>query len=105
MTDALVARGHLRSGRDAFELTGTGESWLRSQAIDVEALRAQRRGFALRCEDWSERRPHLAGALGASLLQCFLERQYVTRRPRERSLRITPAGERALTRELGVELA
>ena len=104
VTDALIARGYLRSGSDAFDLTETGESWLRSLEVDVEALRGQRRRFAPRCQDWSERRPHLAGALGAALLQGFLERRYVTRRPRERALRITPAGERALRRELGIEL-
>ncbi len=104
VTDALVARGHLRSRRDAFELTETGESWIRSLEVDVEALRAQRRSFAPQCQDWSERRPHLAGALGATLLQRFLERRYVTRRPRERALLITSAGELALRRELGIEL-
>lgn len=104
VTDALVAREHLRSGRDAFELTHSGESWFRSLGADVEALRGQRRGFAPRCQDWSERRPHLAGALGATLLDRFLERDYVTRRQRERALRITPTGEHALRRELGVEL-
>jgi DNA-binding transcriptional ArsR family regulator len=104
VTEALVARGHLRSGRDAFALTASGESWLRSLAVDVEALGEQRRGFALRCQDWSERRPHLAGAVGAAVLQRFLERGYVARLPRERALRVTPAGEHALRRELGVEL-
>lgn len=104
VTDALIARDYLAHGRDAFVLTESGESWLRSHAVDVDALHAQRRGFALRCQDWSERRPHLAGALGAAVLQHFLERHYVARRPRERALRITPAGERALRRELGVKL-
>jgi DNA-binding transcriptional ArsR family regulator len=105
VTDALITRGYLHSARDTFELTDSGERWLGGLAIDVEALRAQRRGFALHCQDWSEQRPHLAGALGATLLQRFLERRYVTRRPRERALRITPAGEQALRRELGVDLA
>lgn len=104
VTDALLASGYLRPGRDAFELTDAGERWLGSLAVDVDALRRQRRGFALRCQDWSERRPHLAGAVGAALLQRFLERQYLTRRPRERALQITPAGELALRRELGIEL-
>ena len=104
VTEALIGRGYLRSGRDAFEPTRSGERWFRSLAVDVEALRGQRRSFAPRCQDWSERRPHLAGALGAGLLQRFLERGYVTRRPGERALRITATGERALRRELGVEL-
>ncbi len=104
VTDALVARGYLRSGLDAFELTKTGETWLGALAVDVQALQEQRRGFALQCQDWSERRPHLAGALGATLLQCFLERDYIARRPHERSLRITSTGRHALRRELGVEV-
>lgn len=104
-TDALIAHGYLRTADDGFELTDAGESWLDSLGIDVVMLRVQRRGFALRCQDWSERRPHVAGAVGAALMHLFLERKWVTRRPRERALRIAPAGEGALRRELGVEVA
>lgn len=105
VTEALIARGCLRTTRDGFKLTDAGESWLGSLGVDVGALRMQRRAFALRCLDWSERRPHVAGAVGASLMQLFLARGWVARRPRERALRITPAGEVALRHELGVEVA
>lgn len=105
VTEALIVQGYLRSARDVFKLTDAGESWLESLGADVEELRAQRRGFALRCQDWSERRPHVAGAVGAAMMHLFLEHKWVTRRPRERALRIAPAGERALRRELGVEVA
>jgi len=71
--------------------------------VDVGVLRGQLRGFALLCLDWSERRPHVAGAVGAALLRRFLARRWIVRRPCERALRITRSGERALARELGVE--
>lgn len=104
ITGALIEHGYLQAGRDAFSLTPDGEAWLISLEIDVGALRAARRGFALSCLDWSERRPHVAGAVGAALLERSLERGWVSRHRRTRALSLTASGARTLRRELGVEL-
>ena len=104
VTDALVGRGYLQAGADAFSLTPTGEQWLASLGIDVSGLRAARRGFALYCLDWSERRPHLAGAVGAALLGRCLDAGWVSRRRATRSLSLTTAGALAFERELGLEM-
>jgi hypothetical protein len=65
-------------GRDkAYDLTLDGTKVFESLGIEVEATRALRRRFACACLDWSERRPHLGGALGAALLKVALKRKWV----------------------------
>ena len=67
--------------------------------IDLHAL-PQRRPAALRCLDWSEQRPHVAGALGAAICTRALEARWVTRLPNSRAVRLTAEGRRAFA-ELG----
>jgi DNA-binding transcriptional ArsR family regulator len=74
------------SGRRAFERLG----------VDVDAAAETRRRFAFACLDWSERRPHLGGALGAAVLRLALQRKWVARDLDSRALRITPSGRREL---------
>ncbi|MFP6558449.1 ArsR/SmtB family transcription factor [Paraburkholderia sp. B3] len=76
------------------DATPDGAARLRDLGVDVGALHAKRRRFACTCLDWSERRPHLGGALGAALLDCWLARGWIERASRPRVLRITPAGQR-----------
>ena len=64
--------------------------------IDVGVLRRSRRPLVRSCPDWTERKPHLAGALGAALAKTFIEREWVIRRAMGRGVDVTPAGERAL---------
>jgi DNA-binding transcriptional ArsR family regulator len=95
ITEALVERGALRAADGSFELTGSGEALLSGLGVDVAAARERKRVFARACLDWSERRPHLAGALGAALADAALAQDWVRRRPNDRALRVTPRGERA----------
>jgi DNA-binding transcriptional ArsR family regulator len=69
------------------------------------ALPATRRPLALRCIDWSERRPHLAGALGSAVATRALDAGWVERRTGSRALAVTPAGAKALRSLLGIQLA
>jgi DNA-binding transcriptional ArsR family regulator len=71
-------------------------------AIDVDELGRGRRTLARPCLDWSERRRHLAGALGAALASTLLERRWVERRDGNRSLAVTPAGRAALEQTFGI---
>jgi DNA-binding transcriptional ArsR family regulator len=105
MVEALVARGWLAAGADAFELTETGAARLGALGVDAGAARAARRRFAPRCLDWSERRAHLGGALGAALLAALEARGWVERAPGTRVAHITPAGEAGLREALGVDLS
>ncbi len=104
ITDRLIDCGYLRAGSDAFSLTPDGESWLTSLRIDTTVLYTARRGLALSCLDWSERRPHVAGAVGAALLHRSLDAGWVSRRAGTRALRLTPVGARTFRQELGLEI-
>jgi DNA-binding transcriptional ArsR family regulator len=92
--DRLVDGGLLVRDGDRLDTTGKGAERLRDWGIDVDAQRARKRRFACTCLDWSERRPHLGGALGAALFDAWTARGWVERTSRPRVLRITPAGQR-----------
>jgi DNA-binding transcriptional ArsR family regulator len=89
---------------DEYEVTSAGCEALTALGIDVDALRAQRRRFAYACVDWSERRPHVAGALGQALLRTALERKWFVQDLDSRALRITPVGRRQLRARFGLDL-
>ena len=70
--------------------------------IDVELCRKQRRRFAYACLDWSERRPHIAGAVGAALLNVALKRKWVIQDLDTRTLAITTLGRREMLARFGL---
>jgi len=93
------------SARDgAYALTPQGAKAFEGLGIDVDAARALRRRFAFGCLDWSERRSHLGGALGAALLDAALERRWVVRELDSRVLRVTAAGRREMNARFGLRL-
>jgi len=104
VTDALICRGFLTERGEDFVITAEGLKWFEKFEIDTQTLRRARRVFARRCLDWSERRPHLAGALGAAVADQLFEREWVARIRDSRGLTITDAGRRGLRRTLGIEL-
>lgn len=74
LLDQLLERGWLEARAErSFELSAEGEAALTGQGINVSAARRARRGFAVGCQDWTERRLHLGGALGAALLARLVE--------------------------------
>jgi DNA-binding transcriptional ArsR family regulator len=82
------------SGRDEeMVLTNGGEAWCRSVGIDPAALNARRRRLCRPCLDWSERRSHLAGALGSALLDRLFALRYARREPGGRTVILSPRGE------------
>jgi DNA-binding transcriptional ArsR family regulator len=101
--DHFIEAGWLM-GDGTYQLTVDGEKAMTELGIDVQALRVQRRRFACSCLDWSMRRPHLAGALGAAFLQSVISRQWVTQDLDSRALGLTPKGRKALTVQLGIKL-
>lgn len=103
--DRLLELGWLSAdaGEGAYQLTRLGERALTALGVDVEVLRAQRRHFAYACVDWSERRPHIGGAIGAALLKVALQRKWVEKDLDSRALGVTRAGRRELRARFGVE--
>jgi len=86
-------------GERAYEVTRHGVEWLATELrIEVAALDTRRRPVARRCLDWTERRPHIAGALGAAILDRMLALRWAARVDDSRALRITARGSEALKR-------
>jgi DNA-binding transcriptional ArsR family regulator len=105
LADALQSRDHIVFGEDAAELTSSGEAFLREFGVDIDAARLRRRLFCRPCIDWSERRPHLAGAIGQALAQRLFALGWITRVRDGRALMVTPAGRRNLIDTFGVDLS
>jgi DNA-binding transcriptional ArsR family regulator len=105
LADALVERRVLEPGDGGFAITPAGEEELARFGLDLAAIRGARRATARACLDWSERRPHLAGALGAALFVKLLDRRWLRRRTDGRALTLTPAGASGLASTFGVTLA
>jgi DNA-binding transcriptional ArsR family regulator len=97
--EALLREDVLTNG---LEPTASGARRLHELGIDVDELAGGRRAFARRCLDWSERRHHLAGALGAALASRFFELGWIERTGSSRAVRLTDGGRRQLADELGV---
>lgn len=103
--DAFVADGVLLAGGDGYALTAPGQTRLTALGVDVAGARASRRGFARACLDFTERRPHLAGALGAALCGRMIAlRWFVRRGEGQRALRLTEVGRYQLAERLGVTM-
>lgn len=88
----------------AYELTAKGVQGFEALGVDVAGARATRRRFAFGCLDWSERRDHLGGALGAAVLELMLKRRWVRRQLDNRALSITRQGRHGLLRHFGLRL-
>lgn len=101
LTEALVHRRWIEPGGDGFAVTAAGERGLAGAGVDVAAARGARRAFARPCLDWTERRPHLAGALGAAVAARALAAGWVRRRE-GRGLALTPTGHTVLADHFGV---
>jgi DNA-binding transcriptional ArsR family regulator len=93
LLDRLRVRRLVTGDEAALELTRAGETWCAGVGIDLSELRRSRRPLVRPCLDWSERRVHLGGALGAALLARLLTLRYARRADEGRVLRLTPRGE------------
>lgn len=92
--DSLVSRKLITSDTDGLRLTETGREFCRNFGIDLTALERLRRPLIRECLDWTARRTHLAGALGAAMLTQCVERGWVRRLKSSRVLMFTAGGER-----------
>ena len=89
---------------NAYDLTPNGTKAFEALGIDIEATRALRRRFACACLDWSERRPHLGGALGAALLKIALKRKWVLQDLDSRVLDVSSIGRREMLTRFGLHV-
>lgn len=106
LMERFRSRRWIKSGEaaDSFDLTQEGCAGLATLGVDLEAARNLRRRFAYGCLDWSERRMHLAGALGSALFKALLARRWVERELDSRALAITTRGRRELRQRMQIEM-
>jgi DNA-binding transcriptional ArsR family regulator len=102
--DRFHTLGWLSDSDNTYELTSAGTRAFETLGIDIQATRALRRRFACACLDWSERRPHVGGALGAALLKIALKKKWVTQDLDSRALAITRFGRHEILSRFGLEL-
>jgi DNA-binding transcriptional ArsR family regulator len=89
---------------NSYAITAHGTKAFEALGIDLEATRAMRRRFAYACWDWSERRPHIGGALGAALLKIVLKGRWVTQDLDSRALGVTNLGRREMLTRFGLHV-
>jgi DNA-binding transcriptional ArsR family regulator len=104
LVDALIRKDILRTNQKHFQVTPDGEIFLRSLEIDISAVRCSRRIFAKLCLDWTERKYHVAGSLGAALLAAFRAQGWIVSRSGTRAVRLTERGRQEFVQRLGVKL-
>jgi hypothetical protein len=97
-----LTEGRLLARRDeGLGLTGKGRRHFSERGIDLAALERQRRPLCRSCLDWSERRLHLSGALGAAVLDHILQRGWAARESGSRVVRFRGGGEKSIKAWLG----
>jgi DNA-binding transcriptional ArsR family regulator len=105
VTEALIGRGLLRERDGAYLMEPVGAAEFGDFGIEVGRLERRTRPLLRPCLDWSERRYHLAGSLGAALTSALAERRWITTREASRIVTVTEAGHAGLREWLGIDLA
>ena len=102
IADALSAKRFVMVDDGAAAVTRKGREFFRDFGIDLDSGDRAKRPLCKTCLDWSERRPHLAGWLGAALLERSLASGWVARIPESRALKVTPSGKKGFVAKLGL---
>jgi DNA-binding transcriptional ArsR family regulator len=103
LADRLTGEGHVAFLPDGGEVTPSGLNFLSGFGVSLADLRPTKRVFCRPCLDWSERRPHIAGKVGARLCERLLTLGWVRRRVNTRSLEITPPGREGFAARFGID--
>lgn len=103
IADAMTCRGQIEFDHDGGSVTDAGASFLQGFGVDLAPATRSRRVFCRPCLDWSERRPHIAGVVGAALLQRSLDLKWLSRVDGSRALAITRAGQGGFHKAFGID--
>lgn len=104
ITDQIMKLGYLLEKDNAYQVTNDGHMFFKEFGIDTQILSKHKRVVARPCLDWSERRLHVAGSLGAALLNKMLTEHWIRRVQDSRTLVFTSLGRSSLYDTLGVEI-
>ena len=104
IADALISKGHVILTDDGGEVTDSGVHFLSVLGVELTSKSRSRRIFCRPCLDWSERRYHVAGFIGAEILRRCLELGWLRRDRDTRALRVTPTGQIGLSDMFGISL-
>ncbi len=104
LADQLTDRGWIAIHDRDYEVSPVGERGFASLGLDLPSLRRQHRLFARRCIDWSERRPHIGGALGAALMMRFQEDGWLRKSAGQRKVWVTSVGQQGFWKAFGIQV-
>ncbi|HTZ35613.1 MAG TPA: winged helix-turn-helix domain-containing protein [Stellaceae bacterium] len=105
IADAMAARGYLVLEDDGGRFTEAGARFLWELGIDLRVAGKGRRHLCRACLDWTERRPHIGGAIGAALAERWLALGWLSRHKDSRAVSVTPVGEDGFRDSLGLTFA
>jgi hypothetical protein len=103
LADSLQARGYVVLDEDGGTVSPAGRGFLTEFGLDLDQLAGGTRTFCRPCLDWSERRPHLAGALGGALMARLFALGWIRRGAGTRAVIVSVAGERGLRERFGLQ--
>ena len=104
LTDGLVKQQFIYKQDNSFDVSAKGETWFNALGIDTNLLKKQKRSFARPCLDWSERKHHLAGSLGAALLNRIIADGWVRKEKGSRTMIVTRKGEQSFMDHFKIDL-
>jgi len=104
VVEALEQKGYIKKSGTLYTVTTKGWNWFSGLDINKNDLENKRRPLTRQCLDWSERRPHLAGQLGATLLEKMLQRKWFRKVQFSRELLATPTARKELNELLGISI-
>jgi DNA-binding transcriptional ArsR family regulator len=103
LTDAFVAREYVVLDDKTAEITTAGTRFLTGFGIELPARRSTRRHFCRLCLDWTERRPHIAGAVGAAITTRYFDLGWLERSKHSHAVLVTPLGRRGFQKTFGID--
>jgi DNA-binding transcriptional ArsR family regulator len=102
LTDSLITHEYIVVGDEAAEITQAGTRFLTEFGIDLSAVSSKRRHFCRLCIDWTERRPHIAGAVGAALTKRCFDLGWTERMKNGGAVIVTASGKRGFQETFGI---
>jgi len=103
LTDSFVARRYVVLDGEAAEITRAGARFFTEFGVELPTPRSTRRRFSRLCLDWTERRPHIAGALGAAITRRCFDLGWMRRMKDSHAVVVTPLGRRGFRKTFGID--